>query len=106
MRRRLQVAQGLHKAAGVVALVAAHGDPSVAQTRDETRRGVAFAGAGRRHDARVDHQSVAVLHQDLAEIGQLEPVHAFQRRECDRFQRQPFAGLSRVWCILVQDGVT
>ncbi len=69
--RGLEGAQRLHEAVRVVAFVTADRHTSARQARDETRRGGAFAGAGRRHHAGVDHQSVAVLHQHFAEIGQL-----------------------------------
>src|SRR5437899_8884388 len=69
--RGLEGTQRLHEAVRVVAFVTADRHASAWQARDETRRGVAFAGAGRRHDAGVDDQSVAVLHQAFAEIGQL-----------------------------------
>src|SRR5712691_1917201 len=88
MRRRLQVAQGLYEAAGVVALVATNGDTPAGQTRDETRRRVALTGARRRDDARVDDQPMPVLHQHFAEIGQLGFM-AF------RFLEQPAVGVRR-----------
>src|SRR6476646_3960911 len=71
VRRGLQRAQRVYETSGVVRFVAADGDPSLRQTRDETRGGVAFAGAGRGHDARIDDQTVPILHQHFAEIGQL-----------------------------------
>jgi hypothetical protein len=39
--------------------------------RHHVERGLAFGRAGRRGQARVDHQSVPVLHQDMPQIGQL-----------------------------------
>ena len=74
MRGCLQVAQGLHKAPGVVALVAANGDTPAGQTRDETRRCVALTGARRRDDARVDDQAVAVqpvTYESMVKYGRL-----------------------------------
>src|SRR6516225_8404719 len=98
MRRRLQVAQGLHEAAGVVALVATNGDTPAGLTRDETRRRVTLASARRRDDARVDDQPMPVLHQHFAEKGQLGFM-AF------RLLEQPAVGVGRGLMRLVRPSV-
>src|SRR6202011_6329959 len=71
VRGGLEVPQRVDNAARVVAFVAADGHPSWGQPRDQADGRVAFARAGRRDDAGVDHQPVTVLHQDFAQIGQL-----------------------------------
>jgi hypothetical protein len=43
VRRRLELSQRFDEAVRVVRFVAADGDPSLPQTRDESGRGIAFA---------------------------------------------------------------
>src|ERR1700681_369869 len=88
VRRDLEVPQRVDKAARVIAFVAADGDPSWRQRRDQADGRLAFARAGRRGDAGVDHEPVTVLHQDFAEIDQLGFV-AF------RLLEQPAVGIGR-----------
>src|SRR5260221_2837862 len=58
VRSRLELSQRFDEAVRVVGFVAADGDPSIRQTRDETCRGIAFGRTSRTNDAGVDHQAM------------------------------------------------
>ena len=88
VRRGLELPQRLDKAARVIAFVAADGHAARRQAGDQADGRVALAGAGRRDDAGVDHQAVAVLHQHFAEIRQLGFVPL-------RLLAQPAVGIGR-----------
>src|SRR5258706_4886329 len=61
-----------YKVAGVVALVRTHRDPSRARNlRQHFQRGLALRGPCRLRQLSIDHQAMAIFHQDMTHVGQL-----------------------------------
>jgi hypothetical protein len=72
MRRHIGATQCIDTAAGVVGFVRAQRHAVRATERlDHVDGGVAFGGASGLRDLRIVHQAMAVLHQQMPQIGQL-----------------------------------
>jgi putative transposase len=71
MRCGVALAQGRHERGGIVGLVGADRDAAVTRSRvGHGQRRLALGRAGGQGQPRIDRQSVAVLHQHVAKIGQ------------------------------------
>jgi hypothetical protein len=82
---------GLAEAGDIVGLVGSERHPVTAGSgRRHVERGLAFRHTGDQGQTRVDHQSMPVLHQNMAQIGQLGRLAwppCFRRGRLSRYNR-------------------